>query len=373
MNNLLNFFVKHSAWFIFAIYVILSLVLLFKNNPYQQSVYLTSANAVSSSIYKAFSTVTSYFHLRDINEDLQERNALLEMELVELRSQLNDMAMLRPDSLQQPALQQYDFVLAHVISNSIAQPNNYITINRGYADGVKPEMGVIDQNGVVGIVNVVSDHAARVISLLNPHMRLSCKLKDSEFFGSMVWDGKDSRYAVLEELPKHMTWVNGDTVVTSGYSAVFPEGIIVGIVEGLARDMSDSFISLRVRLTTNFSQLSTVRVITNNMAPQIRALQRAEEGVDTADNIKTRPEVKPEIIENPQPTAATQPVPAGNKGDNKGDKNNSTTPTTSEPKQPATTQPHPTPQPEQEKKPEAPAAPATVPEPATTVGGGDEP
>ena len=297
MNNLLNFFVKHSAWFIFAIYVILSLVLLFKDNPYQQSVYLTSANRLSAAVYKAFNGVTSYFHLRDINESLQQRNAALEMELVELRGQLSDLELQRPDSLRQPALRQYSFVMAHVISNSIAQPNNYITIDRGHIDGISPEMGVIDQNGVVGIVNVVGPHAARVISLLNPHMRLSCKLKSSGFYGSLVWDGKSPQYAVLEELPKHITYHKGDTIVTSGYSAVFPEGIIVGIVEGLARDMSDSFVSLRVKLTTNFSQLSNVRVITNSMKEQIDALRRAEQGIDTAASIQTRPEIKPEIID----------------------------------------------------------------------------
>ena len=297
MNNLLNFFVKHSAWFIFAIYMVLSLVLLFKDNPYQQSVYLTSANQVSAAVYKAFNGVTSYFHLREINESLQERNATLEMELIELREQMSDLALLSPDSLRQSALRQYSFVMAHVISNSISQPNNYITINRGYIDGVSPEMGVIDQNGVVGIVNVVGPHAARIISLLNPHMRLSCKLKSSGFYGSLVWDGKNPQFAVLEELPKHITYHKGDTIVTSGYSAVFPEGIIVGTVEGLARDMSDSFVSLRVRLTTNFSQLSNVRVITNSMKEQIDALRRAEQGIDTAASIQTRPELKPEIID----------------------------------------------------------------------------
>ena len=308
MNNLLNFFVKHCAWLIFAVYVILSLVLLFKDNPFQQSVYLTSANAVSARVYEAFSSVTSYFHLRGINESLQERNAALEMELVELRQQLSDRATESQDSLNQPALKggQYTYVTARVISNSIAQPNNYITINRGYDDGVSPEMGVIDQNGVVGIVNIVGPHASRVISLLNPHIRLSCKMKGSGFFGSMVWDGKSPRFAVLEELPKHCTWHKGDTIVTSGYSAVFPEGIIVGTIEGLARDMSDSFISLRVKLTTNFSQLSNVRVITNSMGSQIKALQRAEQGVDTAANIETRPEVSPEIVDD-------KPAPKGGK------------------------------------------------------------
>ena len=298
MNNLLNFFVKHSAWFIFAVYVILSLVLLFKDNPYQQSVYLTSANSVSAMVYKAFNGVTSYFHLRDINESLQERNAMLEMELIELRNQMSELELLSPDSLHQPALSQYTFVMAQAISNSIAQPNNYITINRGYMDGIQPEMGVIDQNGVVGIVNVVGPHAARVISLLNPHIRLSCKLRSSNFYGSLVWDGKSPQYAMLEELPKHVKYHPGDTIVTSGYSAVFPPGIIVGTIQGPAHgSASDSFVSLRIKLTTNFSQLSNVRVITNSMKEQIDALRRAEQGIDTAANIETRPEIKPEIID----------------------------------------------------------------------------
>ena len=330
MNNLLNFFIKHIAWFIFAIYVILSLVLLFKDNPYQQSVYLTSANRLSAAVYKAFNGVTSYFYLHDINESLQQRNAALEMEVIELRKQLDDLELLRPDSLRQPSLQQYSFVMAHVISNSIAQPNNYITIDRGHIDGISPEMGVIDQNGVVGIVNVVGPHAARVISLLNPHMRLSCKLRGSGFYGSLVWDGKSPRYAVLEELPKHITFNKGDTIVTSGYSAVFPEGIIVGTVEGLARDMSDSFVSLRVKLTTNFSQLSNVRVITNSMKEQIDALRRAEQGIDTAASIQTRPELKPEIIDVlPNEEQAQKPQKPTKRPDDK------PAPTPSQPVQPA--------------------------------------
>ena len=274
MKNLLDFFVKHSAWFVLMLYLILSCVLLVRNNPYQQSVYLTSANAVCATVYEGISSVTDYFHLKGINDDLQERNALLEMELVDLRARVNDLKMQLPDTLKsQPVLQHFDFVVAHVISNSIAQTNNYITINRGEADGIKPEMGVVDQTGVVGIVNVVGKHSARIISLLNPDIRLSCKLRDSEYFGSMVWEGGDSRYAVLEEMPKHLTYQVGDTVVTSGFSTVFPEGIIVGTVEGRARNLSDSFVSLKVRLTTNFSQLSTVRVITNDMAEELRMLE----------------------------------------------------------------------------------------------------
>lgn len=278
MNNLLNFFIKHVSWFVFMFYVITSCVLLFRNNPYQQSVYLTSANSVASTVLEGYSAVTSYFNLKNINEELQQRNAALEMEVVNLKSQLANVKMQIPDTTKvQPVVAQFDYVLAHVISNSVSQPYNYITINRGKADGIVPEMGVVDHNGVVGMVNVVSDHSARVISLLNPHMKLSCKVKHNGFFGSMVWDGKDPEFAMLQELPKQGKYHRGDTIITSGYSAVFPEGIIVGTVESVSKELSDNFVSLKVRLATNFMQLSTVRAIKNKMKVELKLVESKDE------------------------------------------------------------------------------------------------
>lgn len=283
MNNLLKFFLRHSSWFVFIFYVVISCVLLFQTNPYQQSVYLTSANAVSSAVYNGISSISSYFNLKDINEDLQSRNALLEMEVVDLRNQVNNYRMQIPDTSSiQPALRPYSFVVAHVISNSISQTYNYITINRGSAEGIEPEMGVVDQNGVVGMVNVVGKHSARVISLLNPHMRLSCKVKNSDFFGSMVWDGKDPEYAILQQLPKHARFVKGDTIITSGYSAVFPEGIIVGTIVSSVKELSDNFVSLKIKLSTNFTQLRTVRAIKNQNKAEFDAIKASDE--TDADN-----------------------------------------------------------------------------------------
>lgn len=257
----------------------MSCLLLFQSNPYQHSIYFTSANAVSSAVYGLFNNVTSYFHLRGINEDLQQRNAMLENEVVSLRNQINDYKMQMPDTNSvRPEYQNFDFVIAHVISNSISQPYNYITINRGRADGVLPEMGVVDQNGVVGIVNVVGEHSARIISLLNPNLRLSCKVKDSDFFGSLVWDCVSPQYAVLEELPRHVEFENGDTIITSGYSAVFPEGLIVGTIEGQMPTNDDNFYTLKIKLTTDFSRLSTVRAISNGMKEELDALEAADFG-----------------------------------------------------------------------------------------------
>lgn len=275
MRNLINFFIRFSSWFVFAFYVVLSGLLLFQHNPYQHHVYLTSAGAVASSVYEVTSNVTDYISLRDINEDLQRRNAYLEAEVVELRIQER---LLRQQILQDSlrsldSLRQYEFVIASVINNSVMRPYNYITIDKGSADGLAPEMGVMDQNGVVGVTNVVAPHHSRIISLLNPNFRLSCKLRGNDAFGSLVWDGKQPTEALLEELPKQVKFKQGDTIITSGYSAMFPEGIPVGVVMGSSRGEDDNFHTLLIRLLTDFSTLSTVKVISNRDIVEIKQVE----------------------------------------------------------------------------------------------------
>lgn len=275
MRNLLNFLIKYSSWIIFLVYVIISCILLFNNNPYQQHIYLTSANKVSSSIYETTNNISSYFNLQDINEDLQKQNTSLELENISLKEQLRKYqekhysdTMFIPDNLEH-----YNIYIAHVINNSISHPYNYITIDKGYNDSITTEMGVIDQNGVIGIINLVSANNARVISLLNPNFRLSCKVKNSNSFGSLVWDGKHYQEAVLEELPRHTIYNVGDTVVTSGFSAVFPEGIPVGEVLAQSEEDDDNFFKLRIKLFSDFSQLSTVKIIRNNKKAELKSIE----------------------------------------------------------------------------------------------------
>lgn len=278
MRNLLNFFLRYSSWFVFLFYVLLSCYLLFTRNPYQHHVYLTSANAVASGIYEVTGNVTSYVGLRDINDDLQRRNAALEAEVVMLRTQNKH---LRQDILQDSlrsldSVGRFEFVIASVINNSVIRPYNYITIDKGTADGLAPEMGVMDQNGVVGVTNVVGKHHSRIISLLNPNFRLSCKLRGNSAFGSLVWDGRNPSEALLEELPKQVRFHKGDTIITSGYSAMFPEGIPVGTVIGSTRGEDDNFHTLRIRLLTDFTTLSTVKVISNRDIVDIKEVEAEE-------------------------------------------------------------------------------------------------
>ena len=275
MNNLINFFIKNSSWFIFAFYVILSLGLLFQSNPFQQSVYLTSANGTVATISKGINGASNYFHLKEINEDLNLQNAAQKQEILALKEQLTKLELQygeKPGS-EVSGKGNYSFISAHVISNSVVNPSNYITIDKGSADGIEPYMGVMDMNGVVGIVDAVNTHSARIMSMLHPDTK-TCTLKGNGNFGLLVWDGKTTDHAILKDLPKVDEYHVGDTVVTSSSSLSFPEGFMVGVVERISpTTKDDSFMTLIVKLSCKITKLSNVHVIKNNMKEELKQLE----------------------------------------------------------------------------------------------------
>ena len=275
MNELISFLIRHSKWFVFTFLVVISCMLLVHDDPYRQHLYLTSAGRLASTAYKSANNVTSYFNLDDLNQ----RNADLQAEIVRLQQRIDLMTEqgYKDTLVVDSGVPYFEFIVAHVINNSVAHPYNYITINKGSNDGIRPELGVVDRNGVVGIISNVGPSSARVISLLNPHFRLSCKLKRTDYFGSLVWDGEASDEALLEELPRHTIFQPGDTIVTSGYSAVFPAGLPVGVVVDDYTDRNQNFFTLRVKLLTDFTTLSNVQVVVNNHAEELKALTAGEE------------------------------------------------------------------------------------------------
>lgn len=242
-----------------------------------QSVYLSSANLVTGSIFKTASVVTDYFNLKEINTSLQERNAGLENEVLNLRQQLAEVQTMIDDSAS--ALKyskRFDYEIATVINNSTRHPKNYFIINKGELDGLHTGMGVVDQNGVVGIVNVPGKHMSRVISLLNETQFFSVKLKNTAYVGTLSWKGGDPNIAYMEEVPRHVDYNIGDTVVTSGYSTTFPEGIDVGTVVARIKGSDDSFFILKVKLSSDFRNLSTVRVIKDIYKNEIDSLHNID-------------------------------------------------------------------------------------------------
>ena len=280
MRNLLNFLIKYNYWFLFLLLEVASFILLFRFNHYQQSVYFTSANGVAGKVYEISGGITSYFHLKTANEDLLDRNMWLEQRLSFLENVLKEKGLdsARLYSMERLAPTEYQIFKANVIKNSLNKADNYITLDRGTTEGIRPEMGVVDANGVVGIVYKTSPHYSWVIPLLNSKSSISCKIVGSDYFGYLKWEGGNSRFAYLKDLPRHAEFNLGDTVVTSGYSTVFPEGVMVGTVD----DMSDSHDGLsyllKIKLATDFGKVSNVRVISRNGQDEQKALEsRADE------------------------------------------------------------------------------------------------
>lgn len=255
-------------------------MILFTYNSYHSSIYFSSANAVFSSVYGVTSDVSGYFNLREINRDLETNNARLENEVLNLKHQLAEYKTLNSDTSVFEGSPRYDYVAATVINNNVRHPRNYFSINRGSADGIRKGQGVVDHNGVVGIVNVTGQHTARVISLLNESQRFSVKLKNSDYIGSLVWKGGDPSIAYMEEVPRHTKFHPGDTVVTSGYSLSFPPDIPIGVVMNRIKGADDNFYILKVRLTPDFKSLGTVRIINDNFKESLDSLSKFDINVD---------------------------------------------------------------------------------------------
>lgn len=268
MRKLLDFLYRKRHWFVFILFEIISFALIYRNNSYQRSVLLSSANVVVANVSSVSGKVLQYMNLVEKNKTLLDKNGQLEMELLRLQDQfqlmqaeLDTFSGFVPDSLI-PSFP-YKSITAAIVNKSVSHAANTLTIDKGRLDGITPDMGVVSSDGVVGVVSTVSDHFAVVLPLLNPKFRLSCKVLGSRYFGSMQWDGRDIDYANVDELPLHVEFQTGDTIVTSGYSALFPAGLIVGQVVDSEKQQDDAFYSIRVKLATSFTSLSQVRVIVN--------------------------------------------------------------------------------------------------------------
>lgn len=273
MWNLIHFFAKNSPFFSWLVLAILSIVLLCQTNPYHRSVWFGSANVVVGSVYDMQSNVTGYLALREINEDLLARTGQLEAEKLLLLQQLKNYQ--DQMSIESDTVPQYDYMIAHVVGNSITQAENYITLDKGSRHGMRVYLGVADHNGVVGIVSKVSENYSLVISVLNPKLRLSVMIKDAESMGSLVWDGSDSRYALLEDLPRNVKFQTGDTVVTTGFTTSFPKNVPVGrVVESF--DNGGNFLTLKIELFSDFDRLNDVHVIFNNQQEEQLEIERQD-------------------------------------------------------------------------------------------------
>ncbi|MBR1468725.1 MAG: rod shape-determining protein MreC [Prevotella sp.] len=282
MGALFEFLKKYHHWFVFLLLEGLSVALLFQFNSYQGSVWFSTANAVTGRVYAWSSQVESFFALTKVNEELTLRNSYLEHQVAQLSERLTsvtgDSAFLHSKQLQM--LEQYKLIPAKVITNEVNKLNNLMTIDKGRADGVQPDMGVVSGTGVVGVVYTVSAHYAVVIPLLNSHSNISCTIVGRGYFGYLHWYGKESNLAYVDDIPRHALFQKGDSVVTSGYSSIFPEGIMVGVVSTKYNSADGLSYLAQVKLSTDFGRLRDVCVISDaRMKERIQIIREAQDSI----------------------------------------------------------------------------------------------
>ncbi len=284
MRNLINFIIKNIHWLFFLFLIFISTLLMVNNNEYQRSKYLTFENEIVGKIYAAADGISSYIGLKSTNQELmqyasglEEKIQLLEFQLEEARLK-TDSTLYLPDSVSLP----YEFIPARILNKNISSVENFITLNKGSNQGIKPDMGVLgtSSHGVVGVVMKVTPNFSIVIPILNPKFKLSCKIKGSTYSGPLVWNHQDIRYATLEELPRHVESNVGDTIVTSGNSAIFPEGIPIGTVVNTQKEKNDNFNSIKVKLFVNLGGINHVLIVKNNNRDEQLNLEKGNGNVN---------------------------------------------------------------------------------------------
>ena len=289
MRNLLDFLKEYHHWFIFIILEVASGFLLFQYNSYQGSAWFSSANAMAGKVYEWESEATKFFTLSRANEELTTRNFYLERQVDQLNRLYTDLTkdttVMERNELQ--FLSQYKLIPAKVVDNSVHKPENLMTIDKGRADGVEVDMGVACGRGVVGVVYLVSDHYAVVIPVLNAtSSRISCAIRNRGYFGYLHWYGGDPSVAYVEDVPRHAKFKLGEWVVTSGFSSIFPSGVSVGKIEQAYNSRDGLSYKLKVRLSTDFSCLRDVCVISDKSIAERAALLQAARDSMTVVNKK---------------------------------------------------------------------------------------
>ncbi len=260
MNNLLQFVIRYSAFLLFLLLEIIALFLVVRYNENQRSIFANSSNLISGKLYKMADDAVRYNRLQLISDSLAKENARLierifNLELSVQRFTPSDMPL---DSC---LLDPYRIIDARIVSNSIHLRNNQFTLDKGTRDGLRKGMGVISAHGIAGIVDQVGDRYATAISVLHSAARISASIKRNQYFGSLVWRDIDPGHMILEAIPRQAEIIVGDTIVTSGYSFIYPKGIFIGTVAQVWTEGGSNYYTIKVRLHEDIARLDRVYVV----------------------------------------------------------------------------------------------------------------
>jgi rod shape-determining protein MreC len=269
MRSILQFLQKYQFLFLFLLLEIIAFTLIIRFNHFHQVSYLNIAQKWYASISLKKERFHQYLKLKELNDRLLAENE-------NLRNQLEFYKKIQGNIYQKTFSDSADlnYIAARVINNSVNLPYNYITIDRGEQAGVVPNMAVICDQGIVGVVLATSKNFALVMPVLNRKFKVSAKFKKNNYFGSFEWSGTNYRTGILNDIPLHVPVKKGDTIVTSGYSNIFPEGIVVGFVEDYSVSMG-TFYSINVRLATDFKNLSYVYLLKDKKLPERMMLENS--------------------------------------------------------------------------------------------------
>ena len=267
MYNLRRFILKYHFVILFILLEVISILLLARSQNFHRNRLVNTTNDVVGKIYEWGGDVGSYFRLSKTNKELAEENARLREQL----SVAVDTAQCTYTVIERDTV--YEYIPAQVVNNSTNQVNNYIIINKGKADGIERDMGVVSSKGIVGVVVDVSGHYASVLSLLHSKSFVGVRFKDNQQLGSLRWNTNSYRYGMVEDIPTHIELKKGDTVLTSSHSHIFPEDLMVGIVEEPLSSSSGALNKAKVAFATDFATLRHVYVIKNLYKPELDSLK----------------------------------------------------------------------------------------------------
>ena len=268
MYSLLRFIQKHHFVILFLVLEVLCVVMLTMSQDFHRQKRINTTNDIVGRIYKTGTQIGDYFRLGKINHELAEENALLRQQLsVVTDTTQGFIQYINADTI-------YNFIPARVVNLTVNRPNNYVMIDKGRADGIEQNMGVISPNGIVGIVSDVSQHYASVMSLLHSNSSISVRFKDGEEqLATLRWETTNYRYGTMDGIPTHLRPQTGDTVVTSSYSFIFPENLMVGTVMELIPSPSGTLNQAKIKYSTDFASLRNVYVIQHINKAELDSLQ----------------------------------------------------------------------------------------------------
>ncbi|TNF70731.1 MAG: rod shape-determining protein MreC [Bacteroidetes bacterium] len=267
MQRIINFILRNKNTLLYALLLLISFLLTIQNNDYHRARYFNSANWLSGTVYNSYTSVGQYFDLKAHRDELLRENALLKEQLYNMTGTFS--VEMDTSSLD------FEVLSARVIKNSYANPDNYITINRGSSDSVLQDMGVISSHGILGIVERSSSNFASVQSVLNSKSNINAKIQHTNYFGSLTWDQQDFRIVQLEDIPR----LNpdpmkiGDTIVTGAMSSIFPENIPIGTIVNIDLNQAGSLYEIDVHLFNDMTNLGQVYIIRNRKRPEILGLE----------------------------------------------------------------------------------------------------